>query len=115
MAAGTKGTLVQIIGAVVDAEFPPDQLPNIYNAIEIPREDGSTLIAETQQHLGNNWVRTVAMSGGGSLLRNIDKLLTQVTGVPCHVAENALNCVALGTGLALEHFEFFRKSLVQKI
>ena len=53
------------------------------------------------------------MSGGGALLRNIDKLLTQVTGVPCHVAENALNCVALGTGLALEHFDFFKKSLVQ--
>ena len=52
------------------------------------------------------------MSGGGSLLRNIDKLLTQVTGRPCHVAENALNCVALGTGLALEHFDFFKKSLV---
>ena len=38
----------------------------------------------------------MVMSGGGALLRNIDKLLTQVTGVPCHVAENALNCVALG-------------------
>ena len=36
------------------------------------------------------------MSGGGALLRNIDKLLTQVTGVPCHVAENSLDCVALG-------------------
>ena len=57
----------------------------------------------------------MVMTGGGSLLRNIDKLLTQVTGVPCHVAENALNCVALGTGLALEHFDFFRKSLVQRI
>ena len=40
----------------------------------------------------------MVMSGGGALLRNIDKLLTQVTGVPCHVAENPLNCVALGTG-----------------
>ena len=57
----------------------------------------------------------MVMSGGGSLLRNIDKLLTQVTGVPCHVAENSLNCVALGTGLALEHFDFFKKSLVQQI
>ena len=57
----------------------------------------------------------MVMSGGGSLLRNVDKLLTQVTGVPCHVAENALNCVALGTGLALEHFDFFKKSLVQQI
>ena len=57
----------------------------------------------------------MVMSGGGALLRNIDKLLTQVTGVPCHVAENPLNCVALGTGLALEHFDFFKKSLVQQI
>ena len=53
----------------------------------------------------------MVMSGGGALLRNADKLLTQVTGVPCHVAENSLNCVALGTGLALEHFDFFKKSL----
>jgi rod shape-determining protein MreB len=52
------------------------------------------------------------MTGGGALLRNIDRLLTQVTGVACHVAENPLNCVALGTGLALEHFDFFKKSLV---
>ena len=52
---------------------------------------------------------------GGALLRNIDKLLTQVTGVPCHVAENALNCVALGTGEALKHYDFFKKSLVQSI
>ena len=57
----------------------------------------------------------MVMSGGGALLRNIDKLLTQVTGVPCHVAENPLNCVALGTGLALEHFDFFKKSLVQQV
>src|SRR5438552_1217711 len=60
--------------------------------------------------------------GGGTseiaviaLGRNVDKLLTQVTGVPCHVAENPLDCVALGTGLALEHFDFFRKSLVQAV
>ena len=55
------------------------------------------------------------MSGGGALLRNIDKLLTQVTGVPCHVAENAMDCVALGTGEALRHYDFFKKSLVQSI
>ena len=42
----------------------------------------------------------MVMSGGGALLRNIDRLLTQVTGVPCHVAESPLNCVAVGTGLA---------------
>src|SRR3954451_12770602 len=75
-----------------------------------------TVLEETPPELSSDIIdKGMVMSGGGSLLRNIAKLLTQVTGVPCHVAENALNCVALGTGLALEHFEFFRKSLVQKI
>jgi len=74
------------------------------------------VLEETPPELSSDIIdKGMVMSGGGSLLRNIDKLLTQVTGVPCHVAENALNCVALGTGLALEHFDFFRKSLVQRI
>jgi rod shape-determining protein MreB and related proteins len=54
----------------------------------------------------------MVMTGGGSLLRNIDKLLTSVTGVPCHVAEHPLNCVALGTGRAMENFEIMRDSLL---
>src|SRR5918999_1589954 len=74
------------------------------------------VLEETPPELSSDIIdKGMVMSGGGSLLRNIDKLLTQVTGVPCHVAENALNCVALGTGLALEHFDFFRKSLVQRV
>src|SRR5579883_3231558 len=54
----------------------------------------------------------MVMTGGGSLLRNIDKLLTSVTGVPCHVAEHPLNCVAIGTGRAMENFEIMRDSLL---
>ena len=54
----------------------------------------------------------MVMTGGGSLLRNVDKLLTSVTGVPCHVAEHPLNCVALGTGKALDNFEVMRDSLL---
>jgi rod shape-determining protein MreB len=74
------------------------------------------VLEETPPELSSDIIdKGMVMSGGGSLLRNIDRLLTQVTGVPCHVAENPLNCVALGTGLALEHFDFFKKSLVQKI
>ncbi len=74
------------------------------------------VLEETPPELSSDIIdKGMVMSGGGSLLRNIDRLLTQVTGVPCHVAENALNCVALGTGLALEHFDFFRKSLVQRV
>jgi rod shape-determining protein MreB len=92
----------------------------VMEALEVPLQQivGAVrgVLEETPPELSSDIIdKGMVMSGGGALLRNIDKLLTQVTGVPCHVAENALNCVALGTGLALEHFEFFRKSLVQKI
>jgi rod shape-determining protein MreB len=54
----------------------------------------------------------MVMSGGGSLLRNLDTLLAQVTGIPCLLAEDALNSVAIGTGRALEQFRRYRGSLV---
>src|SRR5690606_21306706 len=56
------GRIVQITGAVVDDEFPPDQLPDIYNALEVEREGEAPLVLEVQQHLGNDWVRTATMS-----------------------------------------------------
>ncbi len=92
----------------------------IMEAIEAPLQQlvsaVRTVLEQTPPELSSDIIdKGMVMSGGGSLLRNIDKLLTQVTGVPCHVAENALNCVALGTGLALEHFDFFKKSLVQQL
>jgi rod shape-determining protein MreB len=90
----------------------------VMEAIEAPLQQlvaaVRVVLEQTPPELSSDIIdKGMVMSGGGSLLRNIDKLLTQVTGVPCHVAENALNCVALGTGLALEHFDFFKKSLVQ--
>ena len=54
----------------------------------------------------------IVMSGGGSLLRNIDKLLTKVTGVPCQVAEEPLLCVARGTGIAVDHLDEYKKSVL---
>jgi len=92
----------------------------VMEALEQPLQQivGSVraVLEETPPELSADIIdKGMVMSGGGSLLRNIDKLLTQVTGVPCHVAENSLNCVALGTGLALEHFDFFKKSLVQRV
>jgi rod shape-determining protein MreB len=54
----------------------------------------------------------MVMSGGGALLRDLDRLLTQVTGVPCLVADNPLHSVAIGTGIAIENFATYRKSLV---
>lgn len=52
--------------------------------------------------------RGIVLTGGGALLRNIDKLLAKETGMPVHVAENALDCVAIGTGRALENLHLFK-------
>jgi rod shape-determining protein MreB len=72
-----------------------------------------TVLEQTPPELSSDIIdKGMVMTGGGALLRNLDKLLTQVTGIPCHVAENALNSVAVGTGMALEHFDMYRKSLV---
>ena len=68
MGAGTKGTVVQVIGTVVDLEFPPDELPSVNNAVEIDK-NGTTVIAEVQQHLGNNWVRALTMADTDGLRR----------------------------------------------
>ena len=66
------GKVIQITGPVIDVEFPPGDLPDIYNALEIKRPDGDTLVVEVQQHLGNNWVRAVAMSTTDGLARGLD-------------------------------------------
>ena len=60
MAEGTKGRIVQIIGTVVDAEFPPDLLPAINNGLEVDL-DGQRLSLEVEQHIGNSWVRCLAL------------------------------------------------------
>ncbi len=56
----------------------------------------------------------IVMSGGTSLLTNLDKLMTEMTGVPCHVAEDALLCVARGTGVAMENIELYKRSINKK-
>jgi rod shape-determining protein MreB and related proteins len=54
--------------------------------------------------------RGIVLTGGGGLLRNLDKLLTRETGMPVIVAENALDCVAIGTGLSLDHMDLFKNN-----
>jgi F-type H+-transporting ATPase subunit beta len=72
-----KGKIVQVIGPVVDVEFP-DQLPAIYNALtieyELPLQGKTKLTLEVQQHLGDHWVRTVAMSTTDGLKRGMEVL-----------------------------------------
>ena len=56
-----RGKVVQVLGGVVDCEFPPNELPELFDAIEIPREGQNTLVLEVQRHMGHNWGRCVAM------------------------------------------------------
>jgi len=81
------GKIVQVIGAVVDAEFPPGFTPEIYDALEVNyktsgSDDEKKLVLETQQHLGDNRVRTVAMSSSEGLVRGTDVVNT---GAPISV------------------------------
>ena len=88
-ATAAEGRIVQIIGTVIDVEFPPDRLPPIYNALRIPREDGDDLIVEVQQHVGNNWVRALAMDSTDGLTRGMAAVDTgRAIAVP--VGEGAL-------------------------
>jgi rod shape-determining protein MreB len=56
----------------------------------------------------------IVFSGGTSMLYNLDKLMTEMTGVPCHVAENPLMCVVYGTGLALENLDLYKRSVSKR-
>ena len=72
---GTKGKIVQVLGAVVDIEFPPDHLPEIYNEVQTrPVGSEQVLSLEVEQQLGNNWVRCVAMGSTDGLQRGIDAI-----------------------------------------
>jgi F-type H+-transporting ATPase subunit beta len=66
------GRVSQIIGPVIDAQFEPGQLPPIYNALEVTREDGSIIVCEVAQHLGESSVRAVAMEGTEGLVRGME-------------------------------------------
>ena len=70
------GRVIQITGPVVDIEFPAGRLPSIYNAVEIVRGDGAKIVCEVQQHLGNNWVRSVAMTTTDGLARGVEAVDT---------------------------------------
>ncbi|WP_320171927.1 F0F1 ATP synthase subunit beta [Maridesulfovibrio sp.] len=73
------GKIVQVIGAVVDVEFPEGQLPNILTAVEIDNpnnSDAPDLVCEVAQHLGDNVVRTIAMDATEGLVRGMDVVAT---------------------------------------
>ena len=76
-----KGRVIQVIGTVVDIEFSSGELPALYNAIEI-RADGGRMVLEVQEHIGNNWVRCLALAPTEGLARDVEAV---DTGAPLAV------------------------------
>ncbi|MCL4354584.1 rod shape-determining protein [Patescibacteria group bacterium] len=73
------------------------------------------VLEETPPELASDIIdKGIIMSGGTSLLVNFDKLMTRTTGVPCHVAEDAILCVVRGTGVALENIELYKRSIARR-
>ena len=79
---GATGHVVQILGGVVDVEFPAEDIPELYEAIEVERSGQEPLVLEVQKHIGNNWVRTVAMDATDGLQRGVP---AKATGAPIMV------------------------------
>ncbi len=80
--AQNVGHIVQIIGPVIDVKFSADHMPAIYNAVDIKKQDGTSLIVEVAQHLGDDIVRCIAMSATEGLVRGMEAV---DTGAPISV------------------------------
>ena len=105
-ATGATGTVVQVIGPVIDAVFPEGQLPDIYNAliIEPPAQEGreaSTVTLEVQQHIGRNMVRAVAMSSTDGVVRGMD-VVDSGTAISVPVGTAALGRILNVTGAPVD-------------
>ncbi len=96
-----KGKVIQIIGTVVDVEFPPDQLPALFNALELVNQ-GEKLTLEVQQHIGNNWVRCLALGPTEGLARGAEATDTE-NPVLVPVGEETLGRLFNVTGEPLDN------------
>ena len=72
-----------------------------------------SVLQETPPELASDVIdKGMILTGGGANLRNLDRLISQATGVPCYVADQPELCVAKGTGLALENLESYKRSIL---
>ncbi len=93
------------IGANEISTAMADELEKIVLAIR-------AVLEQTPPELSSDIIdRGMILTGGGALLQNLDKMLTNITGVPCVVAEDALLCVVRGTGIALDNLDEYKRSL----
>ena len=89
MADKNIGKITQVIGAVLDVKYAKGKLPQINEAIEITRKDGSRLVVEVAQHLGDDIVRCIAMGPTDGLVRGMDAVATGAA-ISVPVGENTL-------------------------
>ena len=89
MATKNIGKITQVIGAVLDVKYAEGQLPQINEAIEVSRKDGSKLVVEVAQHLGDDVVRCIAMGPTDGLVRGMDAVATGAA-ISVPVGENTL-------------------------
>lgn len=90
------------------AEAVHDTLMEIINDVkQVLRNTPPQLSADIMEN-------GIVLTGGGGMLRNLDKLIAQATGVPCYLAKDALLCVAKGTGIVLENLDVYKKSIMSK-
>ena len=89
-------------------EAMQDELQEIIKSVK-------DVLRETPPELSSDVIdRGMVLSGGGALLRNLDKLIAQSTGVPCYVADNPLLCVIKGTGMVLDNLDLYRRSIISR-
>jgi rod shape-determining protein MreB len=82
-----------------------DQLAAIVGAVR-------SVLERTPPELASDVVdRGVVLSGGTAMLRNLDRLITEEIGIPCYVADNPMECVAMGAGIALDHLDLIKRSM----
>ena len=89
MANNNVGKITQIIGAVLDIKYSEGNLPEINDAIDVPLKDGSKLVVEVAQHLGDDTVRCIAMGPTDGLVRGMDAIATGAA-ITVPVGENTL-------------------------
>lgn len=97
-----------LINSIEITEAIADPLKKIMTAVK-------AVLEQTPPELASDIIdKGIVMSGGTSMLHNLDKLMTIETGVPCHISENPLLSVVLGTGMALENLDLYKRSVSKK-
>lgn len=103
----------QVIGLPKTIAITSDEITEaITDALHAIVLNVRTVLEQTPPELASDVIdKGMVLTGGGAQLRHLDKLLSRETGVPTHVADNPMSCVAIGAGKALEHYHVFKRSL----